>query len=178
MNEADLIKLVTLAYWRIDRQHIAGAIECNGADVLTISRSLMIAESEIKLNIADMRREVHTKRFKHWRMMDMFNGKKTIYRDLTYRANYFYFVVPKRIEDKALEVIKKLYPYAGLLVCRNHLKNIYGYNGKPANIYSVKPARRLQRPKPTIQEITRIAYACTNTTMRYGEKLFQLEALK
>ncbi len=169
LGEADIIKLVTLAYWRYGRQHIAGAIECNNADVLTISRSLMIAESEIKVSIADMRREVKTKRNKHWRMKDLFDGNERCSRIAG--VNYFYFVVPKRIEGNALEVVKELYPYAGLLVCQSNIKNIYGYVGDPSNIYSVKPAKRLQRPKPDIQEVLRIAYAASNTALRYGNKL-------
>ena len=173
MNEVDIIKLVTLAYWRYDRQHITGAIECNGADVLTISRGLMIAESEIKISIADMRREKKTKRSKHWSMMDMLNGKDE-YRASMPRVNYFYFVVPERLKGQALEVAKELYPYAGLLVCRNNIESIYGYVSEPNNLYSVKPAKRLQRPKPDIKEILRIAYAASNTTLRYGNKLIEV----
>ena len=173
MKEVDIIKLVTLAYWRYDRQHIAGAIECNNADVLTISRSLMIAETEVKVSIADMRREIKTKRSKHWTMGTLFgNGYKHGY--INSKVHYFYFVVPKRLEEKALDVVRELYPYAGLLVCREGIKSIYGYWGEPANIYSVKPAIRLTRPKPDIKEITRIAYAASNTALRYGNKLVEV----
>ena len=92
MDEVDIIKLVTLAYWRYDRQHIAGAIECRGADVLTITKGLLIAESEVKLSIADMRREVKTKRHKHWTMKTTIDkGYKHGY--LSSEVNYFYFVV-------------------------------------------------------------------------------------
>jgi len=166
MNEADIIKLVTLAYWRYDRQHITGAIECGGADVKTISKSLLIAESEVKVSIADMRREYKAKRYKHQLMFgEGFNRRPNV--------NYFYFVVPERLKRKALEVISELFPYAGLLVCRDNIKNIYGYYGEPSNIYSVKPAKRMERPKPLIDEILRMGSAASNTAMRYGNKLLE-----
>ena len=173
MNEVDMIKLVTLAYWRYDRQHIAGAIECNGSDVLTMSRSLMVAETEVKTSISDMRREVKTKRSKHWRMRNMFSADSDIRYSHIGGVNYFYFVVPERLKERALEVAKELYPDAGLLVCRENIKNIFGYYGEPSNIYSIKPAKRMKRPKPDIKEITRIAYAASNTAIRYGNKLLR-----
>ncbi len=166
MNEADIIKLVTLAYWRYSRQHIMGAIECGGADVKTIATSLLITESEVKVSIADMRREFKTKRCKHQNMFgEGFSRRPNV--------NYFYFVVPERLKDKALGVVKELYPYAGLLVCRDNIKNIYGYYGEPANIYSIKPARRMQRAKPELKEIIRMGYAASNTALRYGNKLVE-----
>ena len=165
MNEADIIKLVTLAYWKYDRQHIMGAIECGGADVKTMTKSLLIAESEVKVSIADMRREFKTKKYKHQNMGEGFNYRLNV--------NYFYFVVPERLKDKALETVKELYPYAGLLVCRKNIKNIYSYYGEPSNIYSIKPAKRMQRPKPLIKEIIRMGYATSNTALRYGNKLIE-----
>ena len=61
-------------------------------------------------------------------------------------VNYFYFVVPERLKEKALEVVRELYPYAGLLVCGENIRNIFGYYGEPSNVYSIKPAKRMQRP--------------------------------
>ena len=169
MNEVDIIKLATLAYWRYGRGHVVGAIECNGADVKTMTRSLMVAETEVKVSIADMRREVKTKRYKH----EAFNGLR-IPSYYNTRVNYFYFVVPERLKDKALVVVKELYPYAGLLVCRGKLRSIYGYWGEPSNIYSLKPAKRMARDKPDMDEIVRMGYAASNTALRYGEKLVQV----
>jgi len=133
MNEVDIIKLATLAYWRFDRQHIMGAIECSGADVKTVSRNLMIAETEVKVTIADMRREVKTKRYKHRRMNGEFATALMTYPTSTHyqpEVNYFYFIVPERLKDKALKAVAELYPYAGLLVCRDGVKDIYSYVGE------------------------------------------------
>lgn len=175
MNEADIIKLTTLAYWRYDRQHVMGAMECHGADVLTMTKSLLIAESEVKISIADMKREFKTKRYKHRCMRDGCQSVQSSSGAMCFftrpNINYFYFVVPERLKDKALEVVRELYPYAGLLVCRENIKNIFGYYGEPANIYSVKPAKRMQRSKPLIDEIIRMGYAASNTAIRYGNKL-------
>jgi len=177
MTEADIIKLTTLAYWRYDRHHITGAIECRDADVLTMSRGLMIAESEVKTNIADMRREIKTKRSKHWTMQTILD-KGYKYGYLRAKVNYFYFVVPERLKDKALEVVREIYPYAGLLVCRENIKDIIGFQGEPSNVYSVKPAKRMQRPKPEIKEIILMGYAASNTAIRYGNKLIENNGLK
>lgn len=171
MKESDIIKLTTLAYWKNDRHHITGAIECRDADVLTMSRNLLIAETEVKISIADLRREIKTKRYKHWRMNNMCGGDDRY--GLLGGVNYFYFVVPERLKDKALEIVRERYPYAGLLVCRENIENIFGFQGEPSNVYSVKPAKRMQRPKPGIAEIIRISYAVSNTTLRYGNKLLE-----
>lgn len=170
MTKVDEMKLGVLAYWRYCRHHIMGAIECasaKDADVLTITKSLMITETEVKVSIGDMRREVKTKFHKHRRMMAF--GEQ--HRLLMPSANYFYFVVPEELQDKALGVCQELYPYAGLLIYKDGANDLYS----PSNIISVvKVAKRFKRPKPDIKEILQIGYAASNTAIRYGNKLKKL----
>ncbi len=162
---ADQIKIATLAYWRYIKQHLVGAIECKNADVLTINRSFMITESEVKVTISDMQRELKTKQYKHWMMN---GGSPSIYP----KANYFYFVVPEDLAQKSMEVCNERYPYAGLLIFRDGEIDIY----KPQNIVCVKLARRFKREKPDSGELLEIAYGVSNTATRYISKY--LEAMK
>lgn len=169
MTKVDEMKLGVLAYWRYSRQHIMGAIECSSSDVLTITKSLMITETEVKVSIGDMRREVKTKFCKHSRMMAF--GEQ--HRLLMPSANYFYFAVPEELKEKALNVCQERYPYAGLLIYKNGVGDFYS----PSLIVSVvKTAKRFKRPKPGMEEILRIGYAASNTAIRYGNKLKELNA--
>jgi len=128
-----------------------------------VFNALMLTETEVKTNIADMQRERATKFYKHRRMM--------VFREevdwLSPLANYFYFIVPADLKEKALNVCEERYPYAGLLVYNNGANDIYS----PDNVSVVKRAKRFKRPKPDIQEILQIGYAASNTTIRYGHKL-------
>ena len=160
MNQVDKIKLSTLAYWCFYRQHIVGAIECGDADVKTLSKSLMVTETEVKISIADMQREVKTKRHKHMRMSRPIKGLYPF-------ANYFYFIVPEELKCKALKVCEERYPYAGLLIYKESGNDFYVDD----RIICVKTPKRFQRLKPDIQEILRIGYAARNTAIRYGNKL-------
>lgn len=104
---ADQIKIATLAYWRYIKHHLVGGIECKDADVLTMSRSFMLTESEIKVSITDMQREIKTKQYKHLRMR---GDCPSLYPG----AHYFYFVLPVELGGKALAIIKEGIP---TLVC-------------------------------------------------------------
>lgn len=163
MNEAEVMKLEALAYWRLERQHVMGAIECQGADVKTMTRAKMLAETEIKVSIADMQREVKTKHYKHWQMSLIERGHGRYY---GCSVHYFYFLVPSRIQDKALEICRERYPYAGLLVFFGKAEDLY-YD---KCIKSVKPAKRLDRKKATEAEIIRLGCGASNTAIRYGNK--------
>ncbi len=156
MKQAELIRIAILAYWKSTKHHMVGAIEAKNADVLTVNRSLMLTESEVKTSIADMQREVKTKQSKHWRMT---RGYPPLYPE----AHYFYFVVPENLADKAIAVCNERYPYAGLLICNDEGVDIY----YPHNITCLRQAKRFKRPKVNDRELLQIAYASTNTALRY-----------
>jgi len=153
---ADQIKMATLAYWRYVKKHPVGGIEVKDADVLSITRAYMLTETEVKVSIADMQREIKTKRYKHSRMF----GE---YASLYPMAHYFYFAVPEEIQEKALVVINERYPYAGLLVYVDGEIDVYS----PRNIKNVRLAKRLKRKPLGQKELFEIAYGVSNTAMRY-----------
>ena len=169
MNElAEKIKIATLAYWRFIRHHPVGAIECKAADVLTVTRTLMLTESEVKTNIADMQREVSTKQYKHLRMRGQ-------YPSLYPSAHYFYFVVPEELQDKALQACDERYPYAGLLIFQAGTLNIY----KPENIIRIRQSKRFKRRKVDNKELLEIAYGSSATALRFANRwLMNFDTLK
>ena len=128
---SDEMKLGTLAYWRYCRQHIMGAIECENADVLTVTKALMLTETEVKTSIADMQRERTTKFYKHRRMVF---GGETIFNCPV--AHYFYFIVPAELKEKALRVCEERYSYAGLLIYNNGAGDIYSHDNICAVSYT------------------------------------------
>ena len=166
MKLSDLMKIYTLAYWKYLKRHPVGAIECKNADVLTMSRSYMLTESEIKTSIFDMERETSTKRYKHW-VMSKGKGVPSLYP----LAHYFYFVLPRELQNKAIIVIKNKYPYAGLMIFENKSLDLF----KPKNIEMIKRAKRLDRPKVELQELREIAYGSTNTIMRSIDQYYLKE---
>jgi hypothetical protein len=162
-NQAELIKIATLAYWRYVKHHPMGAIECKNADVLTVNRSFMLTESEVKLSIQDMQREITTKRYKHLRMN---GGIPSLYPE----AHYFYFVLPEELCEKGLAVCDERYPYAGLLAFQDGDIDIYA----PRNIRPIRLSRRFQRRKVEGKELLEIGYGISNTVTRYINKYLNL----
>ena len=163
MKLSEIMKIATLVYWRYSKHHMMGGIECKNADVLTVNRSFMLTESEIKISIADMRREVKTKRYKHLRM----NGGLP---SLCPVAHYFYFVVPEALKDKALSVCDDIYPYAGLLIFKEGDVSIYS----PSNIICMRQSKRFNRKKVEGKELLQVGYGISNTATSYIRKYLEL----
>lgn len=160
MKLSEEMKIATLAYWRFVRRHPLGAIECKNSDVLTVTRSFMVTDSEIKVSIADMQREVKTKHYKHLRM----NGYIP---SLYPKAHYFFFVVPEELQVKAEMVCDERYPNVGLLAYHHGDIDIY----HPNNIALIRNSRRFRRAKVGDRELLEIAYGASNTAMRYINKV-------
>ncbi len=160
MNLPDRMKLATLSYWCFERQHMMGAFECNGADVLTVSKAFVVYETEVKISIADMQREISTKNYKHRQMREQRNFAPP-------NVHHFYFIVPSLLGDKALEVIDQRYPYAGLLLYEFNRESLYHYG----HIQVARKAKKFKRNKVSIGELMRIGYSSRNTIIGLGEKL-------
>jgi hypothetical protein len=163
---SDKIKIASLAYWRFKKHHMLGAIECKNSDVFTVSRTLLTTDTEIKISISDMQREIGTKRYKHenfkLNLPDFWRKPST---------HYFYFAVPSDIRSKAEEIIKERYPYAGLLVYTDGDINIYS----PQNIVMVKHSYRFQHGKVDVKELLEIGFQTTSTTLRYAKHLLEID---
>ena len=158
MELTERIKIEALAYWKFARQHQFGAIECWNNDVITVSRSLMITDTEIKTSISDMQRELKTKQFKHRRFI-----QSSLTFGLMPKTHYFYFAVPENLLEKARIVCQERYPYAGLLVFKRESASIYS-----PEMECAKRAKRFNRPKATLDEVRRIAYIASNNIIKYS----------
>ena len=149
---AEQIKLAVLSYWRLERQHQLGAIECWNSDVITMTKALLLTDTEVKTSIADMRRDLPSKYYKHRRFRETIRGLEPF-------THYFYFAVPLELAEKASLICDERYPYAGLLA----------YDGQ--SMICLRNSKRHHRHKATFREICRIANIASNNIMKYGKLL-------
>lgn len=130
--------------------------------VFTVTRTYMTTDTEVKISISDMQREIGTKNFKHRRFIE--NNPNIWAAPFTH---YFYFAVPAEIEDKATKVLNERYPYAGLLVFTDGDIDIYN----PTNITMVKRSKRFKRKPVDMKELLELGYQSTNTAIKYARWL-------
>jgi hypothetical protein len=85
------------------------------SDVLGVNKEFSV-EVEVKISVADLKREFVTKTAKH----HLFANAASAARPPRGTPNYFYFYVPKEMEQAALEIVKEKAPKAGLAVYEPH----------------------------------------------------------
>jgi hypothetical protein len=124
---SDDLKTLALSWLRFEKQFnlICTEDPFRQADAIgtdTSQQCRKMIEIETKISISDLRADLN-KRLKHERMGKLFR-KETIL-DLwqedpehTLFPSQFYFLVPGALKDKAIEVVKELYPHAGLMEAR------------------------------------------------------------
>ena len=155
------IKASVAAYWRYIRQYPFVALEAScrleafadggQADVLVISKSRYLIEVEVKLSIADLRRD--REKLKHRNFRDGL---------VQYPTRLFYFAVPKEIANKVAVLCANLYPYAGVI----------GSNGRDEyDIEFYRDAHVLWGTKLTFPQILRMAREQSATVCRLARKL-------
>jgi len=116
---ADQMKAAILKYWRYDRQYPLVALEVNSAldswndggqaDILVVTEERRLIETEVKLSIADLRRD--RQKNKH----ELFH-RAFFHRHLVrYPTWHFYFAVPFTLANQVCLICDQLYPYAGVL---------------------------------------------------------------
>ena len=120
-RESERVKTAIASYFRYVRQYPIVAIEAKArllnvkhsdrADILVVDKNQILTEIEIKTSISDLEGDT----------------RKHIHKDLesrrgVYPVHYFYFGIPSKIEKEARQIIKKEYPYAGLIVVDGHYK--------------------------------------------------------
>ena len=113
MNSEQL-KAIIASYWRYVRQCPVIALEVSHnlssysdeerADVLAVDKNRFLIETEVKVTLADLRRDA--KKLKH----QDFRGNR-----LRCVARYFYFAVSRDVANDAKLICDDLYPYAGVL---------------------------------------------------------------
>lgn len=163
MNSEQL-KAIIASYWRYVRQCPVIALEVSHnlsayadeerADVLAVDKDRFLIETEVKLTLADLRRDA--KKLKHRDFRE---------KQLRCVARYFYFAVPREIANAAKPICDQLYPYAGVL----------GTNG--LDEYGVEIYRS---PKPlagkrlTFPQVLRIIFNQSATVCRLANKVEEL----
>ncbi|GAH32082.1 unnamed protein product, partial [marine sediment metagenome] len=113
---SDSIKASIAAYYRYQRQFPLVALEANSqlepfndggqADVLAVDKHRLLIEVEVKLTLADLKRDRH--KLKHQNYRDNL---------VNYPTYLFYFAISRALANQAVLVCEQLYPYAGVLGC-------------------------------------------------------------
>lgn len=151
------LKYTLLCYWRYVQGCPIIALEYfyGDADVLAVSENGMVIETEVKISIADLKREI--KKSKH----------KFFSRGAAWRCHYFYFAVPAAIAEEAKEVCHQLYPYAGLLSVGSWEPKAY----ERAPVFNILHAKRFPAEKFGNEKILHLARGMSNNLCAMGIKL-------
>ncbi len=158
------LKFTLLCYWRYVRGCPIIALEYfyGFADVLAVSENGMVIETEVKVSIADLKRD--KEKPKH----------RSFSRGSSRHCHYFYFAVPAAIAEEAKEVCHELYPYAGLLSVGTWEPKTY----ERAPVFTILAAKRFPAEKFTNVEIMRLARGMSNTLCNMGVKLMAQQVNK
>ncbi len=164
MMTADQVKAVVASYWRYVKQCPVIALEVNAnlgpysgeetADVLAVNKNRFLIETEVKVTLADLRRDA--KKRKHW---DFREGLGRCV------ARYFYFAVPRGIANDAKLVCDDAYPYAGVL-------GIDGLDEYGVLVY--REAKPLAGKKLAYPQVLRIIFSQSSTVCRLAKKVGEL----
>jgi len=121
---ADDIKAVVCCYWRFVRQCPLVATETTVGgygfstefppDVMAVSKNGFLIETEVKVSIADLRREITKQKYRVTWGLDGLSPRYQFPAKYS-AAKFFYFAVPSAIVERAKPVLRELYPGAGLL---------------------------------------------------------------
>ena len=164
IRKADWMKAAILAHWRYNKQCPLVACECSAklrptihgdrADVLAMTTTRILIETEIKLTIQDLKNDC----------------KKQIHKDFVskaykYPVHFFCFAVPLEIAKEAKTVVSQMYPHAGLLVVHDH------YQVNSPQVQTVLPAKRFPKPPLNAAQI-KIMERSTSATI--CKQAFQL----
>ena len=161
MINADEVKVAVLEYFRYRKQYPLVALESVNtldvygvglADVMAVTKDRRLIEVEVKVTVADFRRD--KKKRKHSLLSDD-NGFLP--------TSYFYFAVPTEIANKVAFECAQLYPYAGVL----------GTGGSDVAVYH--RARRRQAKKLTLLQLSRMCYNQSGTVCRLARKAVSLQ---
>ena len=154
MSTSDQIKAVIASYWRYVRQCPVIALEVNSnlsgysgeemADVLVVDKNRYLIETEVKVTLADLKRDVRKKKHRHFR-----EGRGI--------TRHFYFAVPKGMANDAKLMCDDFYPYAGVLATN-------GLDEYGVEIY--------RKPRPLAGK--RLIFSQSGTVCRLAKKVDKL----
>ena len=158
---AEDIKAIVASYWRYVKQCPVVALEVNSnlsswsgekADVLAVNKNRFLIETEVKVTLADLRRDVKKSKHRH-------------FRECRHVTKYFYFAVPKDIANAAKLICADIYPYAGIL-------GIDGLDEFGVLVY--RQAKPLAGEKLAYPQVLRIIFGQSSTVCRLAKKVGEL----
>lgn len=160
------IKSALLSYYRYKRQSIVGTevnLGSNGsADILAENKGY-ITEVEVKTSISDLKKDF-TKRWKHK------NYKDTQPTYTKYYPHYFYFCLPDKLIDQALEYLEDKNKKYGIM---SYDANSYSFTRPEEYIRVVRSAKKLHDNSNEIlkEHIVRrvVSELCTIYEDKYGQ---------
>ncbi len=138
--DARLLKLEALCWLRFGRRMPIVCTEAGlwSADVLGVSESMAV-EVEVKVSKADFQREFRTKSAKHW-LYSNSSGNENV-------PNYFYFLVPKSLQQEVTPILVDSAPKMGLALFTG--EGIVGQRieiaKKPTRLHTGRPSPRMIR---------------------------------
>lgn len=163
MNSEQL-KAVIASYWRYVRQCPVIALEASSslssyggdelADVLAVNKNRFLIETEVKVSLADLRRD-HLKS-KHYYFRNNLSR---------YPVRHFYFAVPRDIANDAKLICDDLYPYAGVL-------GTDGLDEYGVLIY--REAKPLSSKQLNYPQVLRIIFSQSATVCRLAKKVDEM----
>lgn len=118
MIDSYFIKAYLFRHWRLLHQYTYMATEVGqfSADfVLLEPNNKHLKEFEIKTSVADLKNDIKKDKHKVY-SGETPTGSYCQYKNPLWKPNFFTFVVPNFIAEKAEEVIKKEFPFYGLMV--------------------------------------------------------------
>lgn len=179
MKKADELKILVMSYWRFTRNCPIVASEYNygDADVLAVTNAGMTIETEVKISLADLKRDgSKTKHIAMQRELGLSQGQPSeypFYKAAT-RTHYFYFAVPERLKEKAKKIVSEMYPYAGLLIVKPINPSRNPRYSPP--VYSEIKARQFRsKPKLTYEETMEVIRGMSTSLCRLGVELILKE---
>jgi hypothetical protein len=157
MNSDDL-KASVAAYWRYDRQCPMVSTESNWqlesytgdfrADVLVVDKDRLLIETEVKCTLGDLRQD--KEKSCYFRKHEWFESNHP--RLITHQ---FFFAVPYELANKAKDIVKDDYPYAGLIAVV-----------APGNCQVYKLARSLCCKPLSLEKLYRLSMCQSSTLCR------------
>jgi len=161
--DSDTIKAAVASYWRYTKQCHLVALEASSwlkpfnyggqADILAVTKRRHLVETEVKVSLADMRRDKSKRKHTYYKQGSSY-----------YPTQRFFFAVPKEIANAACLLCGQLFPYAGVL-------GSDGTDGWGVEIY--RPARLLNGTRLTFPQILRMTREQSATVCRLSMKVAQ-----
>lgn len=126
------------------------------ADVLAVTKKGLLIETEVKMSMADLRRDRGKLKHRHFRDTDGM-----------YLAAHFYFAVPRDMANKVCLACGQLYPYAGVL-------GVKGLNDYDVEVY--RQPKMLGGKRLSSLQMARMARAQSATLCRLATEVADLKA--